>query len=95
MSMRKKPFEDGEHVQLGLTLARMRDELTSIYVWLGNERLPKGHAAVRDIDNAIKRLDGARSKLENVMFTADREHASPDVYYPSRQARERAADGAA
>lgn len=95
MSSRRKPFEIGEHVQLGLTLAAMRDELTSMYVWLGNERLPKSHAVVRDIDNAIKRIDRARSNLENEMFAADREHASTDVYYPSRQARERAADGAA
>ena len=91
---RRTPMTVKEHEELGLTLAVMRDELIKIQVWIGNNHLPKNHAAVRALALASRRLDKARSELENVMFA---EHAnfiqsfgdaSTSVYYPSQEVRE-------
>lgn len=86
MTTRKKPVTVAEHQQLGLALARMRDELTSISTWLGNEHLPTKHPVLGRLTSARKRIDDARSDLENVMYNdhAGQPGASPEVYYPDQ-----------
>jgi hypothetical protein len=89
MTARREPITVAEHRQLGLTLARMRDELVQIGVWLGSERLPKNHAIVRRLETARNRIDDTRSDLENIMY--DRHDGQPgvstEVYYPDQTAR--------
>jgi hypothetical protein len=91
VSLRKTPVTVGEHQQLGLALARMRDELLSITVWLGGEHLPKNHAIVNRLGAARKKIDEARSVLENVMY--DHHDGQPgvstEVYYPDQDRRQR------
>jgi hypothetical protein len=84
MSNRRKPLTLDEHRQLGLTLAVMRDELVSIDVWLSNEHLPKSHPAVRRLEAAVKRIDAARSDLEEFMYDHhdDERGVNTWVYYP-------------
>jgi hypothetical protein len=84
MTARKTPLTLDEHQQLGPALARMRDELVSIEVWLSGEHLPTNHLVVRRLVAAIINIDQARSELENVMFGqhAGQPGVSPDVYYP-------------
>jgi hypothetical protein len=87
VSTRKKPMPLDEHRNLGLALDAMYRELTQIWVWLGNEHLPKSHKAVRKLETAASRLAAARSDLENLMF--DQHNGDPGattrIYFPHHQ----------
>jgi hypothetical protein len=95
VTARRTPLTLEEHRQLGLALAGIDRQLGQIWVWLGNERLPKNHAAVRRMQTVRKRLGDARSDLENVMFGGphgSEPGATTRVYYPHREDREARTD---
>lgn len=88
-----------EHRELGLALARMRDELVKITVWLPNKHLPKSSPAVTALSQALDKIDKAMDKLDSQVFAdyppgdggAGQELMT--VYYPHMEDRERYPSG--
>ncbi|NUK07477.1 hypothetical protein HRW18_05495 [Streptomyces lunaelactis] len=82
--MTSKPrLTEEQHAELGRKLAAMQSQLVSIHVQLLNAYPMQGAESrpARKIDAAAKKLEDARSELENALFR-DHPNATTGVYYP-------------
>lgn len=86
----KLTFE--EHVEMGLALAWMRDDLLHRSVQLRNAYPKSGPPAVpgKELDIAVRAIDAARAELENALYRDHPETAQTSVYYPPSEDRARA-----
>ena len=87
--MTRKPgltFE--RHREIGLELARIRDQLTELMCEIGNA-YPKASEPARIAQTVTRPLDRLRSTLESRMFAEHQgnNEATTHVYYPSPEAR--------
>jgi hypothetical protein len=80
-----------EHVEMGLALASMRDELLHRHVQLANAYPRSGPPAVpaKKLNAAVNAIDEARSALENALFQEHPGPAETTVYYPQDEDRVR------
>lgn len=78
-----------EHVEMGLALASLRDELTHRRVRLGNAYPLSGPESVpaKKLEAAVKAIDQARSELDEALFREHPGEAQPSVYYPPSEDR--------
>ncbi|MGW5003086.1 hypothetical protein ACWEP8_36145 [Streptomyces hydrogenans] len=76
-----------EHVELGRTLAHVRDELIHRSVQLANAYPKSGPEGVPGqlLTKALDAVDKARSELENALFREHSNEAETSVYYPPRE----------
>ncbi|MEU3730292.1 hypothetical protein AB0E81_12895 [Streptomyces sp. NPDC033538] len=80
-----------EHVELGRTLAGIRDELThrrtqlrTAYPKTGPEAAP-----ARALENAVQAIDAARQALEDLHFHEHPRTAQTHTYWPTPEHRAR------
>ncbi|MFF6794323.1 hypothetical protein ACFY9C_35235 [Streptomyces filamentosus] len=78
-----------EHVEMGLGLARLRDELVHRTVQLSNAYPKSGPESVpaQRLEKALNAIDKARSELEDMLYGEHQEQAGTSVYYPQRENR--------
>lgn len=89
--MRKKlGLTPERHTEIGMLLAVTRDELTGIYVEVANA-YPTGEAYARKLERAVRLLDEARCRAENLFCAENREAFTMEAYYPSPETRRRSA----
>lgn len=87
---RKVPLSIQQHRDLGIRLARIRDELVEIDCQLRNAYGIKASAANK-VRSAGVLLDAQRSIMENLVFRdySEAEGASIALYYPAPELRKR------
>ncbi|MEU9947073.1 hypothetical protein [Streptomyces sp. NPDC047939] len=87
--MTKPRFTFEEHVDVGLRLSAVRDELLHLGTRLSNAYPRSGPEAEPSqcLDEALKAVERARVELERVLNGEHPEQAQPSVYYPDSDDR--------
>jgi hypothetical protein len=78
-----------EHIEMGLALTSLRDELQRRYVQLANAYPQSGTPAIpaKKLEQAVDAIDAARTALENAMYQEHPQTADTSVYYPQDRIR--------
>ncbi|MFE1230607.1 hypothetical protein [Streptomyces sp. NPDC058745] len=78
-----------EHLEMGLTLASMRDELIKRGTQLAGAYPKSGQQGIpaKRLRAALEALDEARCELDHLMFQEHPQEGTTQVYYPPAEDR--------